>query len=73
MLLLKGSTKIVFDELNRALEDGEQPSIEDLADMTSYHESTVKTAIRNLVNLGLIATDRPGRGHKYTYQVLHPS
>ncbi len=68
--MLRGSRRIVFEELRKALERGEKPSITDLANLTWYSEITVKLAIQDLVQMGYITAYRAKRGQKYTYQIL---
>lgn len=69
-IILKGARRIIFEELQRALAQGEEPSITDLADVTCYSETTVKAVIGDLVRYGVIKATRPGRGCKYSYQIL---
>jgi predicted transcriptional regulator len=73
MHILKGAERAVYEEISRAVANGEEPTIEDLADATSYSESAVKMAVNSLGTRGLIRADRPGIGHKYIYQILSPA
>lgn len=70
MLILKGAERAVYEEIQRAVANDEEPSIEDIADMTGYSVSAVKMAVASLTERELINADRPGIGHKYTYQIL---
>jgi DNA-binding Lrp family transcriptional regulator len=73
MIILKGAERAVYEEIQRAVRAGEEPSIEDIADMTGYSESAVKMAVNNLDTREFIRAYRPGIGHKYSYQILQPS
>jgi len=66
---LKGSQRIVYEELQKMLESGEQPSISRLADRVPYCERTVRYALADLRDLGIVSMRQPGPGYPAEYQI----
>jgi DNA-binding transcriptional regulator YhcF (GntR family) len=69
MLGLKGSQRIVFEELQRILAEGKRPSIMNLSMRTNYHNFTVWRALSDLRESGLIEVEQEARGAPATYSI----
>jgi len=69
---MKVSHFFVFDALQRLLVQTPTPTIEQIAEQTGYDPQTVRRALQNLENEGVIRRERetthPGR--PYRYQVM---
>jgi hypothetical protein len=59
---LKGSQRIIFEELARVLEEGEQLSVMTLSFRTNYNTKTVWQALVDLRESGLIDVEQEARG-----------
>lgn len=64
---LKGSQRIVFEELRRLLDDNAKVSQAILADRTNYHPVTVARALSKLQEYGIVTVKqtRPGCRSEY--------
>jgi DNA-binding MarR family transcriptional regulator len=69
MNTLKGSQRIVFDELRLMLDHGEPISIMRLANRSLYHPITVSRALSQLESCGLVYIRRAGKGRRCQYAV----
>ena len=67
---LRGSQRIVLQDLGEMLAEGEQPSISTLADRTMYDESTVARALRDLRSAHIVSMEQPCRGARARYEIL---
>ncbi len=65
---LKGSDRIVFDDICRLLASGEPVSIARLADASGYSESTIKRAVKRLRTCGMIEVHHQ-RGMNAEYRI----
>jgi DNA-binding transcriptional regulator YhcF (GntR family) len=67
---LKGSSRIVFEDLCRLLARGEQPSVTRLADESGYCRETVRVALCELRDQGLVEIRQAnGRGSRAEYRI----
>jgi hypothetical protein len=69
ILGLKGSQRIVLDELNQILQRGGDASVMKLSVLTNYHYYTVWRALRDLREIGLIAIAHPKNGAPAQYSI----
>jgi len=66
---LRGAQRIVLQDLDEMLTEGEQPSISALADRTTYDESTVRRALRGLREANIVSMNQRCRGARAQYQI----
>ena len=69
ILGLKGSQRIVFEEVQRLLEMGEKVSVMKVSLLTNYHYVTVWRSLCDLRRLGLLNVDQPKRGASAQYAI----
>jgi len=69
MLGLKGSQRIVFEEVARLLEMEEDVSVMKVSVLTNYHYVTVWRTLCNLRQLGLLKLKQPKRGAPAEYSI----
>ncbi len=67
---LKGAKRIVYEELERMLSIGRNPSVMSLAERTGYSEPTVWKSLDYLRNIGLIEMYQPKRGMPAQYRII---
>ena len=68
--VINGAPRIVKDELEQVLEAGEKPSLSQLASRTGYCEQTVRNALLQLREWGLVRYENRGPGRRCHYEVL---
>jgi len=66
---LKGSQRIVFEEVQRLLDMGEKVSVMKVSLLTNYHYMTVWRAFRGLRRLGLLNMTQTKRGAPAQYAI----
>jgi hypothetical protein len=69
MLGLKGSQRIVFEEVQRLLEMEEKVSVMKVSFLTNYHYVTVWRALCELREIGLLNVEQPKRGTSAEYSI----
>ena len=69
ILGLKGSQRIIFEEVQQLLKMGEKVSVMKVSLLTNYHYVTVWRAFRALRCLGLLAMDQAKRGAPAQYAI----
>lgn len=69
ILGLKGSQRLIFEEVQRLLELDQQPSVMKLSMLTNYHYVTVWRALCDLREIGLLNVDQAKRGAPATYSI----
>ena len=69
ILGLKGSQRIVFEEVQRLLEMGEKVSVMKISLLTNYHYVTAWRALCDLRRLGLLVVDQAKRGAPAQYAI----
>lgn len=66
---LKGSNRIVLQELHEMIADDQSPSISSLADRSAYTERTVQRALGRLREQGIIEMAQVCRGAGAIYTI----
>jgi len=69
ILGLKGSQRLIFEEVQRLLEMGQRVSVMKLSLLTNYHYVTVWRALCELREIGLLNVDQAKRGAPATYSI----
>lgn len=69
ILGLKGSQRIVFEEVQRLLEMGERVSVMKISMLTNYHYVTVWRTLCTLRQLGLVNVEQRKRGAPAQYAI----
>jgi len=67
MLGLKGSQRIIYEEVQRLLEMGAKVSVMKVSLLTNYHYTTVWRTLCDLRSLGLLVMDQPKSGAPAQY------
>ena len=69
ILGLKGSQRIVFEEVQKLLEMGERISVMKVSLLTNYHYVTVWRTFCSLRQIGLLDVYQPERGAPAQYAI----
>ncbi len=67
---LKGSQRIVYEEIKRMLADHHNPSVTALSEQTGYHFVTIWRALTVLRERGLLKINQAKRGTKADYIII---
>jgi predicted transcriptional regulator len=70
LLGIKGAPRIVYEELERMLDEGHAVSLDALSERTFYHPVTVSRALTQLQEWGLVKVHQSRPGCRANYEVL---